>query len=70
MNIILNGQPFDVPEGTTVAGLIKLRRDSGHIKTTAYAVERNKELVLRPEHDKVVLHPGDKVEVVVLVGGG
>jgi thiamine biosynthesis protein ThiS len=70
MNIILNGQPFDLPEHTTVAGLVKLRRDSGHLKTNAYAVELNREVCLRPQHESTALKAGDKVEVVVMVGGG
>ncbi len=66
MKIILNGRDFEVPDGTTVAGLIKLRE----IKTPAYAVERNKEVVFRKEHESTRLCPGDKIEVVVAVGGG
>ena len=66
MKIILNGKDFDVPDGTTVAGLVKLRE----IKTPAYAVERNREVVLRKEHEATRLSEGDKVEIVVAVGGG
>lgn len=70
MTIQLNGQAFEVPEGTTVAGLVKLRQASGHLKTTAYAVERNKDVVMRQEHEGVKLKAGDQVEIVVMVGGG
>lgn len=70
MNITLNGQPFDVPAATTVAALVQMRRSSGHLKTSAYAVERNREVVARREHEKTPLQPGDKVEIVVMVGGG
>lgn len=70
MNILLNGQPFDVPEGATVASLVKLRQDSGHLKTPAYAVERNKEVVYRAEHGHTPLRDNDQVEIVVMVGGG
>ena len=70
MNIILNGQPFTVPDGATIASLIAMRSASGHIKTTAYAVERNKELIPRPAHESTPLRPNDQIEVVVLVGGG
>ncbi len=66
MKIILNGRDFEVPAGTTVAGLIKLRE----IKTPAYAVERNKEVVFRKEHEATKLQEGDHVEIVVAVGGG
>jgi thiamine biosynthesis protein ThiS len=70
MKILLNGQDFAVPDGTTLAGLVNLRRQSGHLRTTAYAVERNKNVVARPQHDAVRLQPGDQVEIVVMVGGG
>ena len=70
MQILLNGTPFEVPPDTTIAGLVGLRKDSGHLRTTAYAVERNREVVVRPQHEKVTLQPGDKVEIVVMVGGG
>jgi len=70
MTITLNGQSFDVPEGTTIAGLVKLRQQSGHLKTSAYAVERHKEVVVRGRHEGTALQAGDKVEIVVMVGGG
>jgi sulfur carrier protein len=70
MKILLNGQDFEVPDGTTVSGLVNLRRQSGHLRTTAYAVERNKDVVVRAQHDVVKLQAGDKVEIVVMVGGG
>ena len=70
MKILLNGQDFEVPDATTIAGLVRLRQQSGHLKTTAYAVERNKDVVVRPQHDSVRLQAGDRVEIVVMVGGG
>ena len=70
MKILLNGQDFEVAEGTTVAGLVALRRESGHLRSPAYAVERNREVVVRARHEGVRLMPGDKVEIVVMVGGG
>ncbi|MGN6367048.1 MAG: sulfur carrier protein ThiS [Phycisphaerae bacterium] len=66
MKIILNGRDFDVPPNTTIAELIKLRE----IKTPAYAVERNKEVVFRKEHPTTTLQENDKIEIVVAVGGG
>jgi len=66
MKILLNGRDYEVPVGTTIAGLIKLRE----IKTPAYAVERNKEVVFRKEHVTTTLQENDKVEIVVAVGGG
>jgi sulfur carrier protein len=34
------------------------------------AVERNLELIPRGEHGRSVLAPGDRLEIVTLVGGG
>jgi thiamine biosynthesis protein ThiS len=70
MKILLNGQDFDLPDATTIAGLVELRKQSGHLRTSAYAVERNKEVVVRSQHDSSRLQPGDRVEIVVMVGGG
>jgi sulfur carrier protein len=66
MNIILNGKDFDVPPGTTIAGLITLRQ----IKTPAYAVEKNKQVIPRKNHPTTPLTENDKIEIVVAVGGG
>jgi thiamine biosynthesis protein ThiS len=70
MKITLNGQDFELPESTTIAGLVKMRQQSGHLKTPAYAVECNKEVIVRPQHETVRLQAGDHVEIVVMVGGG
>ena len=70
MKILLNGQDFEVPDGSSIAGLVDLRRQSGHLRTTAYAVEHNKDVVVRAQHEAVKLRAGDKVEIVVMVGGG
>ena len=66
MKIILNGKEFDVPPGTTIAQLIKLR----DIKTPAYAIEQNKQVIFRKDHPTTPLRENDKVEIVVAVGGG
>ena len=70
MKILLNGQDFELPDGATVAGLVALRRQSGHLRSPAYAVERNKDVVIRAQHEAVRLQAGDKIEIVVMVGGG
>jgi thiamine biosynthesis protein ThiS len=70
MKILLNGQDFELAAGTSIAGLVRMRQESGHLRTTAYAVERNKEVVVRPHHEATHLESGDHVEIVVMVGGG
>ncbi|MCO5168469.1 MAG: sulfur carrier protein ThiS [Planctomycetes bacterium] len=66
MQVLVNGQPRDVPEGTTVAELL------GVVGAPArgVAVEVNQELVRRADLPARRLQPGDRVEVVGLVGGG
>jgi thiamine biosynthesis protein ThiS len=62
----LNGEPHELPEGTTVAAMLAaLQLAPGRV-----AVERNREIVSRDRHARVVLGDGDRVEVVTFVGGG
>lgn len=63
---MINGQKQDIPQSATVSQLIELRGLVGR----ACAVEVNKELVPRSEHNQRTLSPGDHVELVTLVGGG
>ncbi|MCS6913059.1 MAG: sulfur carrier protein ThiS [Myxococcota bacterium] len=66
MGLTLNGEPYQVPAGTTVAGLLRaLGMEPGQA-----AVERNGAVLPRREHEVTVLQEGDVVEVVTFVGGG
>jgi sulfur carrier protein len=66
MQIQVNGEPQNVPQGATVAWLI------AHLKLQPkfVAVEKNCELVPRVRHAECTLKAGDKIEIVTLVGGG
>jgi sulfur carrier protein len=64
--IRFNGEPRELPAGTTVAALLAQLA----LRPAYVGVEVNLELVPRGEHDQHVLHDGDRVEVVTLVGGG
>jgi sulfur carrier protein len=66
MRIQVNDQPRDVPDGTTVSALLQ----ELDVKQPHVAVEVNLEVVPRAEHSETVLRPGDRLEVVTLVGGG
>ena len=65
IEITVNGEVRTVASGTTIAALL------GDLGTTArVAVERNREVIPRRDHDKVELVEGDTLEVVTFVGGG
>jgi len=66
VKVQLNGELREVPEGLTLAALLEwldLPRDR-------VAVERNLEIVPRTGWDVTQIQPGDRLEVVHLVGGG
>jgi thiamine biosynthesis protein ThiS len=64
--ITVNGQPREVPEGTSVKALIELLGLAG--KTVA--VERNLDVIPRAVHSTTELTAGDRLELVAFVGGG
>jgi sulfur carrier protein len=66
MQAIVNGQPRQLVDGMTVAALI----DDLKLTGRPVAVEVNLDLVPRQQHVEHVLHEGDRVEIVTLVGGG
>jgi sulfur carrier protein len=66
VRITVNGQQRQLPEGTSVSGLLELLQ----IRTRAVAVERNLEIVPRVAHPECILSDGDRLEIVTLVGGG
>ena len=66
MQIVLNGEPREVPDGLSVAALLaELGVERRHV-----AVELNRELVPRTRHERQTLAEGDRLELVTLVGGG
>ncbi len=66
MQVFLNGEPHDVPEGTTVAELVQRLE----LVPQRVAVEVNLRLVRRGDYARTPLHAGDRIEIVTLVGGG
>ena len=66
VRIELNGQPREVPDGTTVAALLALFA----LDVPRLAVEVNARVVARARHQETALAPGDRVEIVTFVGGG
>jgi thiamine biosynthesis protein ThiS len=66
MQIEVNGERREVAQQTTIAELLReLEVTVPHV-----AVEVNLEVVPRTRHSETTLQPGDRLEVVTLVGGG
>lgn len=66
MEITLNGETRTVPAELTVAGLIAQLE----LQPKFVAVERNLRVVPQRDHAGCRLAPGDRIEIVTLVGGG
>jgi sulfur carrier protein len=64
--ITVNGERRQAPQGATVADLLlDLNLAAGRV-----AVERNLEILPRPEWPNIAIQPGDRYEIVHFVGGG
>jgi len=66
MRIQLNGEPFELPDGESVAALLTRLDLAGR----RVAVELNLDIVPRSQHDATALREGDQVEVGHAIGGG
>ena len=66
LEITVNGERRDAPQGATVADLLRdLNLLAGRV-----AVERNLEILPRPQWPDTAIQPGDRYEIVHFVGGG
>jgi thiamine biosynthesis protein ThiS len=66
MKLTVNGNPVELPDGSTVAALLaRLVVDAARV-----AVERNEDVVPRGAWSETRLSDGDAVEIVTFVGGG
>ncbi|WP_367346835.1 sulfur carrier protein ThiS [Stenotrophomonas bentonitica] len=66
MNIVLNGEPRQLPQSATVLDLLQTER----LTERRVAVEVNGEIVTRSLHSTRALKDGDQVEIVHALGGG
>ena len=66
ITVSINGEPRQLPANTTVAALI----DEMGLTGKRIALERNGEIVPRSTFVTQQLSAGDKLEIVVAVGGG
>lgn len=66
MNILLNGEPFECDDASTLETLI----DSQQLGGKRIAIEVNLEVIPRSRFPDCALRDGDKVEIVHAIGGG
>ncbi len=66
LTLQINGEQKQFPADLNVAGLIASMALAGK----RFAIELNGEIVPKSSHANIQLHDGDKLEVVVAVGGG
>jgi thiamine biosynthesis protein ThiS len=64
--ITLNGEPCTLDGDARLATLLERLK----VRRTRVAVELNREIVPKSEYDRVMLKPGDQLEVINFVGGG
>jgi thiamine biosynthesis protein ThiS len=65
MNVRVNGDNRELPEGETVRALVARY----NLKPEKVAIELNRRLVRSEKYD-AALKDGDEVEIVTFVGGG
>ena len=66
MNVLINGESREVPDGLTVTRLLAhLGIHPGRV-----AIERNLEILFRAKWEATRVQPGDRYEIVNFVGGG
>lgn len=66
VSITVNGEFAQIAAGATIADLLAVRGLAGK----RVAVERNGAIVPRSRHAGIALVEGDRLEIVVAVGGG
>ena len=66
MDIVVNGERREIPEGLSVAALI----EHLDMPLDRVALERNREILPRPQWKSTSVQPNDAFEIVHFVGGG
>ena len=66
MNIQVNGEPRDIHEGMSVAGLLRHLE----IRGEQVAVEVNREILDKQGFETRLLCAGDQIEILSFIGGG
>jgi sulfur carrier protein len=65
MNITVNGEPRELPQGETVRALVARY----NLTPEKVAIELNRRLIRSEKYD-TLLSEGDELEIVTFVGGG
>ena len=66
MKVAINGEDKEIPDGLNVSGLLAhLGIHPGRV-----AIERNLEILFRAKWETTQVQPGDRYEIVHMVGGG
>ena len=66
MQVTVNGEQRDLPEGTSVSKLL----EALNVVAERVVVELNLTILKRAELPNTILKPSDQVEIVHFVGGG
>lgn len=66
IDITVNGAPHQLADASTLADLADVLQLAGR----RYAIELNQQVIPRRLHAETQLHAGDRLEVVIAVGGG
>ena len=66
MQITINGEPREIPEGLNVVALL----DHIGMANGRVAIERNLDILPRAQWRETQVQPGDSFEIVHFVGGG
>ena len=66
ITVSVNGQLHSIAEGSTMSALLAVLG----MNQRYCAVEQNRQIVLRENHEQQKLADGDTIEIVTLVGGG
>jgi thiamine biosynthesis protein ThiS len=66
IEIVINGARRDAPADVSVEGLLRYLG----VDPSRVAIERNREIVRKPEWNRTTICSGDELEIVQFVGGG
>ncbi len=66
MNVIVNGETRQIPENTSLAGLLQILE----LSSARVAIELNQNVIRRADWQAIFLHENDRIEIVHFVGGG